>query len=329
MITWIFRGLALIGTPIICYFSINRDINSIVIGLFLGLLIIGIEYVLENTKLSTLIIGVLGAAVGIILAKLFDYTVYQIGNDSINAFWSRFNFILKYILALLGMMIGVKKVSEIEELDTDISQLGKKVGRSIKVLDLSCVIDGRILDICETGFISGSIVVPRFILDHLHKLTESKDPMDKAKGRRGLDILARLQETKALPFKIIERDVKEIEDISAKTVSVAKELKSSIVTVDFNINKIGALENVPVLNINDLSVALKPVVLPGEDMHIFVMKEGKERSQGVGYLDDGTMVVVEDGRDSIGKKIEVVVQSILQTSQGRIIFTKLAKNNGK
>ncbi len=329
MITWIFRGLALVGTPIVCYFSIAKNLNSVLVGFFLGLLMIGIEYVLENTKLSTLIIGVLGAAVGIILAKLFDYTVYQIGSESVNAFWSKVNFILKYVLAILGMMIGVKKVSEIEDLDTDISQLGKKVGRSIKVLELSCVIDGRILDICETGFISGSIVIPRFIIDHLHKLTESKDPMDKAKGRRGLDVLARLQETKALPFKVIERDMKEIEDISTKTVMVAKELKSSIVTVDFNINKIGALENVPVLNINDLSIALKPVVLPGEDMHIFVMKEGKERSQGVGYLDDGTMVVVEDGRDSIGKKIEVVVQSILQTSQGRIIFTKLNKNNGK
>ncbi|GAB4029109.1 MAG: PIN/TRAM domain-containing protein [Elusimicrobiota bacterium] len=329
MIIWIFRALAILGTPVVCYFQISQSLRGLLLGLFIGLLIVGAEYVLENTKLSTLIVGIMGAAVGIIVAKLFDYTVYQIDNDSLSAIWSRFNFILKYVLALLGMVIGIKKMSEFDDLDTDISQLSRKMGRTIKVLDLSCVIDGRILDICETGFISGSLIVPRFILDHLHKLTESRDPMEKAKGRRGLDILARLQETKALPFKIIDRDIKEILDISARTVRVAKELKCSIITVDFNINKLGALENVPVLNVNDLSIALKPVVLPGEDMQIFIMKEGKEKSQGVGYLDDGTMVVIEDGRDSIGKKMEVVVQSILQTSQGRIIFTKVKKNNGK
>lgn len=329
MIIWIFRILALAGTPIVSYFQISQDFKGLFLGFFIGLLIVAAEYVLENTKLSVLIIGIMGAAVGIIVAKLFDYTVYQIDNDSLSALWSKFNFILKYVLALLGMVIGVKKVSELDDLDTDISQLGKKVGRTMKLLDLSCVIDGRILDICETGFISGSLIVPRFILDHLHKLTEASDPMEKAKGRRGLDILARLQETKALPFKIIDREIKEINDISAKTVRIAKELKCSIITVDFNINKLGALENVPVLNVNDLSAALKPVVLPGEDMQIFVMKEGKEKTQGVGYLDDGTMVVVEDGRDCIGRKMDVVVQSILQTSQGRIIFTKVKKNNGK
>jgi uncharacterized protein YacL len=142
--------------------------------------------------------------------------------------------------------------------------------------------------------------------------------------------LSRLQEMKTLPFKVIDRDMKEIGDISVKTINVAKELKASVVTVDFNINKMGSIENISVLNINDLSLALKPVVLPGEEMSIFVMKEGKEKEQGIGYLDDGTMVVVEDGRDFIGKKIDTVVQSILQTSQGRIIFTRTKKNsNGK
>lgn len=329
MMIWIFRILAVAGTPIVTYFQISQNLKGILLGLFIGLLMVAVEYALENTKLSVLIIGIMGAAVGIILAKLFDYTVYQIDNNALSAIWSKFNFILKYVLALLGMVIGVKKVNELDELDTDISQLGKKVGRTIKLLDLSCVIDGRILDICETGFISGSIVAPRFILDHLHKLTESHDPMEKAKGRRGLDILARLRETKSLPFKIIDSDIKDLHDISSKTVKIAKELKCSIITVDFNINKIGALENVPVLNVNDLSAALKPVVLPGEDMQIFVMKEGKEKNQGVGYLDDGTMVVIEDGRDFIGRKMEVIVQSILQTSQGRIIFTKVKKSNGK
>jgi uncharacterized protein YacL len=330
MIIWIFRILALIGTPVISYFQISKDIKGILLGVFIGLIIIGIEYIIENVKLFTLIVGILGAVVGIIIAKLFDYTVYQIDNQSLTDFWNKFHFILKYTLSLLGMVISIKKIPEFDDLDTDISLLTNRAAKSVKVLDISSIIDGRILDICETKFISGSLIVPRFIVDKLHKLTESNDPMEKAKGRRGLDILSRLQEMKTLPFKVIDRDMKEIGDISVKTVNVAKELKASVVTVDFNINKMGSIENISVLNINDLSLALKPVVLPGEEMSIFVMKEGKEKEQGIGYLDDGTMVVVEDGRDFIGKKIDTVVQSILQTSQGRIIFTRTKKNsNGK
>ena len=156
---------------------------------------------------------------------------------------------------------------------------------------------------------------------------DSRDSISRAKGRRGLDILARLQESKDIPFKIIDREVDDIDDNSLKLIKIAKELGCSVVTADFNINKLGSLENVPVLNINDLSTSLKPVVLPGEEMSIFTMKDGKEKDQGVGYLDDGTMVVLEDGRQHIGKKVNVIVQSILQTSQGRIIFTRV--KNGK
>lgn len=330
MIMWIFRFLAIVGTPIITYFQVSRDLKGIALGLFIGALIIAIEYIVSNVKLFTLLVGIMGAVIGIIIAKLFDYTVYQIDNDSLTALWAKYNFILKYILALLGMVISIKKIPEFDELDTDIASLSKRSGKNIKVLDTSAIIDGRILDICETKFISGTIIVPKFVVNQLHKLTESNDTMEKAKGRRGLDILARLQEMKTLPFKILDRDFKEIDDIGLKTVQVAKELKGSVITVDFNINKIGSLENVQVLNINDLSLALKPVVLPGEDMQIFIMKEGKEKGQGVGYLDDGTMVVVEDGKDFIGKKMDVVVQSILQTSQGRIIFVRIKKGiNGK
>jgi len=330
MIIWIFRALAIIGTPVITYFQISNNLKGIALGLLIGFLIIAIEYIIENVKLFTLIVGIMGAVIGIIIAKLFDYTVYQIDNESLNAIWLKYNFILKYILALLGMVISIKKIPEFDELDADIMSIGKKTGRNIKVLDISAIIDGRILDICETKFISGMIIVPRFVINQLHKLTESPDPMDRAKGRRGLDILARLQELKTLPFKVLDRDFKDIDDIAIKTVNIAKELKGSVITSDFNINKIGTLENVMALNINDLSLALKPVVLPGEDMQIFIMREGKEKEQGIGYLDDGTMVVVEDGRDFIGKKMDVIVQSILQTSQGRIIFTRVKKHtNGK
>ncbi len=327
MIVWVFRIIALVGTPIITYFQISRDIKGAFFGLCIGIALIGIEYMLENINLLSLMIGIVGAAIGLIMAKLMDYTVFQISNESLNIIWVQYTIVIKFALALLGMIIAVKKLPEIDDLDRNILSLGKRYGKNIKMLDISSIVDGRILDVCETKFITGSVIVPRFIVEELHSLADSRDLIMRAKGRRGLDILARLQESKEIPFKIIDREVEDLDDNSLKLIKICKELGASVITSDFNINKLGALENVAVLNINDLSAALKPVVLPGEDMSIFTMKDGKEKDQGVGYLDDGTMVVVEDGRQFIGKKVNVVVQSILQTSQGRIIFTKI--KNGK
>ena len=190
------------------------------------------------------------------------------------------------------------------------------------MLDLTAIIDGRIIDICETHFLSGTLVVPRFVLNELHGLAESPDQMKRARGRRGLDILARLQDSKDIPFKVLDKDVPELKDTDAKLVRLARDMGANIVTTEFNMHKLASLEGVAVLNVNDLSTALKPVVLPGENMSLFVMKDGKEKEQGVGYLDDGTMVVVEDGRRWIGRRIEVAVYSILQTSSGRMIFAK-------
>lgn len=323
MMIWIFRAVALLGTPVLTYFQISRDLKGILFGVAAGLLIIGVEYVLENTSLFTLIVGVIGAVGGLIIAKLLDYAVFQMDNDQLTNLWVKSAPVARYALALLGMIISVKKIPELDELDKNIITAGRKQGRSMKLLDISAIVDGRIVDICETRFISGAVVAPRFVVQELHTLVESKDPIKRAKGRRGLDILARLQESKDVPFRVIDREVREVSDPIMKLVKVAAELGASVITTDFNVNKLATLENVTALNINDLSMALKPVVLPGEDMPIFVMKEGKEKEQGVGYLDDGTMVVVEDGRDNIGKKVEVVVQSILQTSQGRIIFTRM------
>lgn len=323
MIVWIFRAVALLGTPVITYFTLSRDMKSAAFGLIIGLVIIGVEYVLESISLFTLIIGIIGAVAGIIIAKLLDYTVFHIGNAGLNDVWDKYNTIIRYALALLGMMVSIRKIPEMDDLDKNILSIGKRSGRHMKVLDIAAIVDGRIMDICETHFISGGVVTPRFIVTELHSLADSHEPLMRAKGRRGLDVLARLQESKAVPFKVLDRDIKDVKDNTIKLVQVARELGASIVTTDFNINKLAALENVTVLNIHDLSVALKPVVLPGEEMSIFIMKEGKEKEQGVGYLDDGTMIVVEDGREHIGKKVEAMVQSILQTSQGRIIFTRV------
>ena len=323
MILWIFRAVALLGTPVLTWLTVSKDLKGLAFGVLIGLIIIGIEYVFETVSLFSLIIGIIGAVVGIIIAKLLDYTVFQIGNDQFSDIWLRYNIIVRYALALLGMVISIKKIPELDDLDKNILSAGRKGGKNMKVLDLSAIVDGRVLDICDTHFITGGIITPRFVVQELHTLAESKDHIERAKGRRGLDILARLQESRDVPFRVIDRDLRDAADDQMKLVTIAKELGASIITTDFNINKLAALENVTVLNINDLTIALKPVVLPGEDMSVFVMKEGKEKEQGVGYLDDGTMIVIEDGREYIGKKVDAVVQSILQTSQGRIIFTKV------
>ncbi|MDP2866606.1 MAG: PIN domain nuclease [Elusimicrobiota bacterium] len=323
MIVWIFRAVALIVTPALSWCTVSKDLKGLAFGALIGLVIIGVEYVFENVSLFSLIIGIIGAVVGVILSKLLDYTVFQIGNPDFNDIWLKYNIIVRYALALLGVMISIKKIPEIDDLDKNILSMGKRGGKNMKVLDLSAIVDGRVLDICDTHFITGGILTPRFVVQELHALAEASDPIGRAKGRRGLDILARLQESRDIPFRVIDRDMKEVSDNQMKLVTIAKELGASVITTDFNINKLAALENVTVLNINDLTIALKPVVLPGEDMNVFVMKDGKEKEQGVGYLDDGTMIVIEDGRDFIGKKVDAVVQSILQTSQGRIIFTRV------
>jgi uncharacterized protein YacL len=321
MIVWIFRAVALIATPFLTWLNVSRDLKGVAFGLLIGLAIIGIEYVFENVSLFSIIIGIIGAVVGIILSKLLDYSVFQINNSSLNDVWATYNPVNRYALALLGMIVSIKKIPELDDLDKNL--LGRKGGKNMKVLDISAIVDGRVLDICDTHFITGHVVTPRFVVQELHALAESGEPIARAKGRRGLDILARLQESRDIPFRVIDRDIKDVTDNQIKLVTIAKELGASIVTTDFNINKLAALESLTVLNINDLTIALKPVVLPGEDMSVFVMKDGKEKEQGVGYLDDGTMIVIEDGRDFIGKKVDAVVQSILQTSQGRIIFTRM------
>jgi len=322
MLIWIFRMTALIGAPAIAYNQISSDWKGIAAGAAIGVILVGMEYALESVNLMTMIIGLVGAISGVIVSKLFDYAVIQIDNESLLAWWTRYALLGRFCLALLGVMIAIRKVPELDELDKDIALLGKRRGKDMKILDTSVIVDGRITDICDTRFISGVLVVPRFVLSELHSLAESSDSLKRARGRRGLDILARLQESKEFPLKVLERDVPDTKEIDVKVVKVAKELGARVITTDFNMNKIAALEGVVVLNINDLATALKPVVLPGETMSIFIMKDGREKDQGIGYLDDGTMVVVEEGRRWIGKRIEVAVHSILQTAAGRMIFVK-------
>ena len=263
MIVWIFRAVALLGTPVLTWLTVSKDLKGLAFGLLIGVVLIGVEYVFANVSLISLIIGIVGAVGGIIMAKLLDYTVFQIGNDGLNEVWNRFNPIIRYSLALLGMIVSIRKIPEMDDLDKNLVSMGRRGGRNMKVLDISAILDGRVLDICDTHFITGGILTPRFIVQELNALAESNEPIKRAKGRRGLDILARLQESRDIPFRVIDRDIKEVSDNQLKLVTIAKELGASIVTTDFNINKLAALEKITVLNINDLAIALKPVVLPG------------------------------------------------------------------
>ena len=195
----------------------------------------------------------------------------------------------------------------------------------IKILDTSVVIDGRIADIAEVGFLSGTIILPKFVLNEIQALADSKDPIKRSRARRGLDVLNKLKEIPSLELKITSKDFPEVKGVDAKLINLAKEMGAAIFTNDYNLNKIAKLDGIQVLNLNDLANAMKPVLLPGEEFELDVLKEGKENNQGVGYLSDGTMVVVSNGISYIGKKITVKVTSVLQTSAGRIIFTEPKK----
>jgi len=196
-----------------------------------------------------------------------------------------------------------------------------------KILDTSVIIDGRVADICEAGFLEGPLVLPQFVLKELQQIADSSDPLKRNRGRRGLDVLHRIQQMPDLDIQIVDTDFPRVREVDAKLVLLAKEMPAKVMTNDFNLNKVAELQGVRVLNINELANAVKPIVLPGEEMSVFVLKEGKEYGQGVGYLDDGTMVVVDHARDRIGSNVSVSVTSVLQTTAGRMIFTKLREES--
>ena len=231
---------------------------------------------------------------------------------------------LVLVFGFTGMILGFTRASNWESL---ISAVQKKnfTHSSIKIVDTSALIDGRIADICKSGFLEGTLLVPRFVLRELQNTADSNDVLRRAKGRRGLDVLKSLQEsstTNDCHVEIIEENPKEHREVDAKLVALGKKYKAPIITTDFNLNKVAQIEGVRVLNVNDLANALKPILLPDEQMEIKVIKEGKETGQGIGYLDDGTMVVIDGGKPYLGHTVNVVVTSILQTSAGRMIFTK-------
>ncbi|WP_123042155.1 PIN/TRAM domain-containing protein [Cohnella candidum] len=268
---------------------------------------------------------VTGAA-GLMVGALFAVLVYPFVSD-IPRVGPLLGAVLAIVLAYAGAGIAVRKKEEIGEWFRSrrvAEPLKEEAPRyeEHKILDTSVIIDGRIADICKTGFIEGTLVIPEFVLEELQHIADSSDLLKRNRGRRGLDILNKIQKELDVKVLIYEEAVEEAGEVDSKLVKLAKAMRGKVVTNDFNLNKVCELQGVSVLNINDLANAVKPVVLPGEEIVVQVIKDGKEHGQGVAYLDDGTMIVVEGGRDFIGTTMEVLVTSVLQTSAGRMIFAK-------
>ncbi|MFD2657912.1 MULTISPECIES: PIN/TRAM domain-containing protein [Gracilibacillus] len=287
-----------------------------------------IEELLMKAPVSDLLFGSLGIIIGLIIAYFLNDPIQSIDIRVVSQVVPIF---LSVLLAYFGFQVGFKRRDEFLNLFTLPKKEKKKALTTEeshpelpkpKILDTSVIIDGRIADICQTNFLEGTIIIPQFVLEELQHIADSSDALKRNRGRRGLDILNRIQKDLPINVEIYEGDFEEIQEVDSKLVKLAKVMNGIVVTNDFNLNKVCEFQKVPVLNINDLANAVKPIVLPGEELAVQVIKDGKEQNQGVAYLDDGTMIVVEEGKNYIGQNIEVVITSVLQTSAGRMIFAK-------
>ncbi|HEY1759312.1 MAG TPA: PIN domain-containing protein [Bryobacteraceae bacterium] len=289
------------------------------VGVLVGGAVVIFEFRIKEVSLKRLIGAAFGSVLGIFGAYLISLVLKSAMPDSPTV-----RFLQLALLAWMtycGLIVGAAKGDMLNLAALGGLFGGEKVSKNtFKILDTSVIIDGRIVDIAETGFIDGSIVIPQFVLRELQLVADSSDSMKRNRGRRGLDILQRLQKMPALNVQILEDDFPAVREVDLKLIELAKVYTCKIVTNDFNLNKVAQLHGVEVLNINELANALKPVVLPGETMRVFILKEGKEYNQGVAYLDDGTMVVVDNARKMISKTIDVAVTSVLQTTAGKMIF---------
>ena len=296
-------------------------IKSVVLGLILGVFFILFEIRLEKASLKRLMGAAFGSILGILGALMISHMLSLTAiNNTAKSF---IQVTLLLLMAYVGLVLGANK--------GDLLNLGAMGGifatekaprKNYKILDTSVIIDGRIADVCETSFIDGTLVIPQFVLRELQLVADSSDPMKRNRGRRGLDILARMQKMSNITVQIVEDDFPQLREVDLKLIELARAYEGKIVTNDFNLNKVAQLQGVAVLNINELANALKPVVLPGEIMRVFILKEGKEYNQGVAYLDDGTMVVVDNAKKMISKTIDISVTSVLQTTAGKMIFGK-------
>jgi uncharacterized protein YacL len=321
--TWFALGRVLIVAGIIFTAATVQPLDfglavNIVFGAVAAALVILLEWRLSDTPPARIIGALLGCITGLVIARAIGAGLFWTPPDD-----RRIEFLhgfLMIALPYLGLVLGGRSGEWLEP--ARIMSLFRPAApeRRYKVLDTSVIIDGRIADVCETGFIDGTLVIPQFVLKELQLVADSGDSMKRNRGRRGLDILQKIQKMAGVSVTISDMDFPDIREVDLKLIELARTLQGKILTNDFNLNKVAQLRGVEVLNVNELANSLKPVVLPGELMKVFILKEGKEYNQGVAYLDDGTMVVVDNARRMISKTIDIVVTSVLQTTAGKMIF---------
>jgi uncharacterized protein YacL len=290
------------------------------VGAAMAGLVLAAEYALQQASFGVIVGATAGLAVGLLLTGLIEW----VGSVIFDVETVLFHFAgLVFLLGLpyLGITLGARFGRE--RLGGTVKHVETTAGNSRKILDTSVIIDGRVADLCETGFLEGTFVVPQFILNELQHIADSSDSLKRARGRRGLDILNKIQKMVDIDVRIVDDDFPNVKEVDSKIVVLAKKVGAKVITNDLNLNKVAELQGVRVLNINELCNALRPVVLPGETIRVFILKEGKEAGQGVAYLDDGTMIVVDNAKRHIGRNVDVVVTSVLQTTAGRMIFTRL------
>ncbi len=296
------------------------SIAGFVLGLIVSLFVIHAEMSIRKVSLRVIFGGVVGMFIGLLLAFLLAY-----GLSFVSDIMERRQVVpwiytlLTCTMGYLGLVIGTKKVDEFHLL----AKGDVEIERNLKILDTSAIIDGRIADICDTGFVEGKLVIPKFVLEELQYVADSPDSLKRSRGRRGLDILNRMRKDKDIDIEILDQDFPDSKGVDAKLLELAKQLNAKIVTNDFNLNKVAEIHGIKILNINELANMLKPIILPGEVMTVKIVKEGKEPGQGVAYMDDGMMIIVDNAQRYIGSNVETVVTSVLQTTAGRMVFSEM------
>ncbi|OGP90356.1 MAG: hypothetical protein A2156_00160 [Deltaproteobacteria bacterium RBG_16_48_10] len=329
---WILRLILYLICGISGYFlarGLSSSIQTGIWGLFCGFLLATLTLLTEGGLKKIPLRNLIGSFIGLVLGLML---VNLISNVFLSNLLNHQQMTLPLLGGLygvcgyIGLRIGFKKGEEIQFSGWNPFSKSLPRGEYAKILDTSVIIDGRISDITETGFLEGPLLIPQFVLNELQHIADSSDPVKRTRGKRGLEVLQHIQKQASIDVKIVDRDYPSVREVDAKLIELAKEVRGKIITNDSNLNKVAQLQGLEVLNINALANSLKPVVLPGEEMNVKILKEGKEMGQGVAYLDDGTMIVIDNGRKQIGKTLDVVVTSVLQTPAGRMIFARLKED---
>jgi len=322
---YIIRVFFVIIASLTGYFYLGAGETTKIYGLVIGfvgsLVVIGFEMVLEKIPFKKIVMAVSGLLIGLLTAILVAQFILLVPfNTPTQELAVRF--ILYVIFSYLGIVIGIRSVEELGFLFPYLHQM-KGTSGDVIVIDSSVAIDGRVYDLMKSNFIDGIVVIPSFITKELQELADSSSDMKRQRGRRGLETLKKLQEDDATETKFYDEEYPEVETVDAKLVRLAVDLKAKILTNDFNLSKVAEVQNIKVLNLNSLAMLMRPKLMSGESLNIKVVKEGKEHGQGVAYLEDGTMIVIEDGARFVGKNIDIIIDTSLQTASGRIIFAKV------